>query len=176
MVKSAVPISPLFIERLDTPTGRMLVVTDKEERVRAVDWEDCRPRIDLLLRRHCGADAGQLRKCLAPTAASRALQRYFAGEWSAIDSIPIATNGTPFQQSVWRTLRSIAPGQPISYATLAARIGQPNAIRAVGRANGSNPISIIVPCHRLIGSDASLTGYGGGIERKRWLLAHEASA
>ena len=83
------------------------------------------------------------------------------------------TAGTPFQQAVWRALRRIPTGETLSYAELARRIGRPGAVRAVGRANGANPASIVVPCHRVIGSDGTLTGYGGGIERKRWLLAHE---
>ena len=102
------------------------------------------------------------------------LQAYFAGECTAFD-LPLAPRGTPFQQRVWQALGEIPYGQTVSYAEIARRIGQPNAVRAVGRANGSNPISIVVPCHRVIGSSGSLTGYGGGLDRKRWLLAHEAN-
>ena len=101
-------------------------------------------------------------------------ESYFAGRLTVFD-LPLAPQGTEFQQRVWRALRDIPYGETISYAELARRIGRPLAVRAVGAANGRNPISIIVPCHRVIGSDGSLTGFGGGIERKRWLLAHEAS-
>jgi len=100
------------------------------------------------------------------------LQAYFAGELREF-GLPLAAGGTPFQQRVWRALRDIPYGETISYGELARRIGQPKASRAVGLANGRNPISIVVPCHRVIGANGSLTGYGGGLERKRWLLAHE---
>lgn len=100
------------------------------------------------------------------------LQAYFAGELREFD-LPLAPEGTPFQQRVWRALCDIPYGETISYGELARRIGQPKASRAVGLANGRNPISIVVPCHRVIGANGSLTGYGGGLERKRWLLAHE---
>ncbi len=101
------------------------------------------------------------------------LQAYFAGELRDFE-LPLAANGTPFQQRVWRALCDIPYGETISYGELARRIGQPAASRAVGLANGQNPISIVVPCHRVIGANGSLTGYGGGLERKRWLLAHES--
>src|SRR5262249_24110328 len=106
---------------------------------------------------------------------TRAISRYFAGELSAIDALPVETGGTPFQRDVWSALRNIPCGRTISYAQLAAIIGRPKAVRAVGLANGSNPIGVVVPCHRVIGADGSLTGYGGGIERKRWLLRHEGA-
>ena len=100
------------------------------------------------------------------------LRAYFAGELRRFE-LPLAFGGTPFQQRVWRTLCEIPYGETISYGELARRIGRPTASRAVGLANGQNPISIVVPCHRVIGANGSLTGYGGGLERKRWLLAHE---
>lgn len=100
------------------------------------------------------------------------LQRYFEGDLRAFD-LPVAVGGTPFQRRVWRALCAIAYGETISYGELARRIGQPRASRAVGFANSRNPISIVVPCHRVLGADGSLTGYSGGLERKRWLLAHE---
>ncbi len=103
------------------------------------------------------------------------LSAYFAGELREF-ALPLAAQGTDFQQKVWRALCDIPYGKTISYGELARRIGQPSAVRAVGLANGKNPISIIVPCHRVIGADGSLTGYGGGLERKRWLLAHEGGA
>ncbi len=129
---------------------------------------------------HAGAAAPLLR-CRYATArspdavreAARALADYFAGDLDAIADLPTAANGTAFQLSVWAALRQIPVGETVSYGALAARIGRPKAVRAVGLANGANPIAIVVPCHRVIGADASLTGYGGGLHRKRWLLAHE---
>lgn len=108
-----------------------------------------------------------------PIAAAREqLAEWFAGERTTFD-LPLRLAGTPFQQRVWRALVEIPYGATISYAELATRIGRPTAVRAVGAANGRNPVSIIVPCHRVIGADGSLTGYGGGLERKAWFLAHE---
>jgi methylated-DNA-[protein]-cysteine S-methyltransferase len=101
------------------------------------------------------------------------LQAYFAGELRAFE-LPLAAQGTPFQQEVWRALCDIPYGETISYGELARRIGQPTAARAVGLANGQNPIAVVVPCHRVIGANGALTGYGGGLARKRWLLAHES--
>jgi methylated-DNA-[protein]-cysteine S-methyltransferase len=104
--------------------------------------------------------------------AARQLEAYFAGTRTEFD-LELALAGTPFQQRVWKELQTIGYGETISYGQLADRIGQPSASRAVGLANGRNPVGIIVPCHRVVGADGSLTGYGGGIERKRFLLAHE---
>lgn len=101
------------------------------------------------------------------------LRAYFAGTRDHF-TIPLAAQGTPFQLKVWQALVGIPCGERVSYATVARRIGSPNAVRAVGHANGHNPIAIVVPCHRVVGSDGSLTGYGGGLWRKQWLLDHEA--
>lgn len=108
---------------------------------------------------------------LAP--ARQQLEEYFAGARQQF-SLPLAASGTAFQQQVWAALCAIPYGQTTSYGALAKDIGNANAVRAVGTANGSNPLGIIVPCHRVIGADGSMTGYAGGLERKRWLLAHEA--
>ncbi len=104
---------------------------------------------------------------------TRAVGRYFAGDLAALDRVKILADGTPFQQSVWTELRKIPAGTTISYAELAHRIGRPQAVRAAGAANGANPIGIVIPCHRVIGANGNLTGYGGGIEKKSWLLEHE---
>ena len=101
------------------------------------------------------------------------LDGYFAGDIAALDRIEVDPAGTPFQRLVWDALRAIPAGTTTSYGALAGRIGRPNAVRAVGAANGANPIAVVVPCHRVIGAGGSLVGYGGGLERKRWLLAHE---
>jgi len=162
-----------FVEPIETPTGRMRIVSDDAHNLRALDWDDHEPRMHDLLRRHYGADAVQLREVSRPSAAARSLRAYFDGELDAINDLPTVTNGTAFQRTVWSALRRIPAGRTVSYRTLAAQIGRPKAVRAVGLANGANPIAIVVPCHRVIGADASLTGYGGGLHRKRWLLAHE---
>jgi methylated-DNA-[protein]-cysteine S-methyltransferase len=154
-----------------SPLGTLLLVTEGDT-VRALDFHDYQHRLHRLLRLHYGAY--QL-SAAAPYHATRpALDAYFEGDLTAIDSIAVATNGTVFQQKVWTALRPIPPGTTCSYSALAARIGAASAHRAVGAANGANPIAIIIPCHRLAGANAKLTGYGGGLERKQWLLNHEA--
>jgi methylated-DNA-[protein]-cysteine S-methyltransferase len=162
-----------FVEHIETPTGRICIVSDEAHKLRAIDWDDHAPRMQDLLRRYYGADAIQLRDAERPSAAAHALLAYFDGDLEAIAGLPTAANGTAFQHLVWSALRQIPAGHTVSYGALAVQIGQPKAVRAVGLANGANPISIVVPCHRVIGADASLTGYGGGLHRKRWLLAHE---
>jgi len=166
----------LSLERLNTPTGAILIITDDAQRVRAVEWEEHEPRMQILLRRHYGANAIRLSDVNCPSAARLALEAYFEGDMDALADLPVATDGTEFQHAVWQALRYIPVGHTVSYKVLAARIGRPNATRAVGLANGANPIPIIVPCHRVIGADGSLTGFGGGLDRKRWLLTHEARA
>jgi len=98
---------------------------------------------------------------------------YFRGALDALDDLAVDTGGTPFQRRVWSVLRTIPAGRTLSYLEVARRVEAPEAVRAVGAANGANPVAIVVPCHRVIGANGSLTGYGGGLERKRWLLAHE---
>jgi methylated-DNA-[protein]-cysteine S-methyltransferase len=163
------------VERLPTSIGTMLIVSDAEDRLRALDWEDYEARMQRLLRLHYGAGNVELREATPKSAASRSLQRYFDGELAAIDRLEVKTAGTEFQRAVWRELRTIPVGKTLTYGTLAQRIGRADAVRAVGHANGSNPLGIVVPCHRVVGADRSLTGYGGGIERKRWLLEHEGA-
>ncbi len=168
------------LERIKTPTGVMLMATDDHGRLRALDWEDCEPRMLRLLRAHYGDDGFRLAEISrgargGPTHGAQALAAYFEGEFGAILGLATATNGTAFQRTVWQALRQIPTGHTISYGALAAQIGRPEAARAVGLANGSNPIAIVVPCHRVIGANASLTGYGGGLPRKRWLLDHEGA-
>jgi methylated-DNA-[protein]-cysteine S-methyltransferase len=108
-----------------------------------------------------------------PAGAVSALRAYFGGDVQALDSLTVDPMGTPFQLRVWTALRSVPAGRTASYSDIANAIGAPTATRAVGAANGANPIAIVVPCHRIIGSGGSLVGYGGGLERKRWLLQHE---
>ncbi len=168
------PALILALERVATPLGQMLVLTDAQQRLRAVDWEDYEARMHTLLRRQYGKNAVRLDTASQPSRARRALEAYFDGEIAAIDGFPVALGGTEFQRQVWQALRGIAGGQTVTYGTLAHRIERPSAVRAVGLANGANPAGIVIPCHRVIGANASLTGYGGGLHRKRWLLEHEA--
>jgi methylated-DNA-[protein]-cysteine S-methyltransferase len=166
----------LSLERLQTPTGPILIVTDDEHRVRAVEWEDHEHRMRRLLRRYYGENAILLREASHHSAAWYALGAYFDGDMNALAGLTTATNGTDFQRTVWAALRRIPVGCTMSYGFLAAEIGRPRAIRAVGLANGANLIPIVLPCHRVIGTDASLTGFGSGLDRKRWLLAHERTS
>jgi methylated-DNA-[protein]-cysteine S-methyltransferase len=163
----------LFLDRIDTPIGEMLLVTDAAGSVRALDWNDYESRMTTLLDRHYGKGRYTLEPARNTHALRDIMRRYFGGEVDAIDEIPTETTGTAFQKSVWSELRNIPVGTSISYGALAKRIERPKAVRAVGLANGSNPIGLIVPCHRVIGANGSLTGYGGGLERKKWLLDHE---
>ena len=126
-----------------------------------------------LLRLHYGKDGFVLDEGPAPAAIRSALDAYFRGDLSAIEPLSVATAGTPFQREVWAALRAVPAGETLSYGALAKKIARPAAVRAVGLANGANPIGVVVPCHRVIGADSSLTGYAGGVERKRWLLTHE---
>jgi methylated-DNA-[protein]-cysteine S-methyltransferase len=104
------------------------------------------------------------------------LVAYFAGDLRALDAVPVDTAGTPFQRAVWAALRRIPAGTTWSYADVARAVGAPAAVRAVGAANGANPVAIVIPCHRVVRTGGALGGYGGGLERKRWLLAHERAA
>jgi methylated-DNA-[protein]-cysteine S-methyltransferase len=169
-------VHALVLDHLTTPIGTMLVAADASGSLRALDWEEYVERMLRLLRLHYGRQGFALSEGRAPASIREPLERYFAGELDALASIPVATGGTSFQREVWAALRSIPAGETLSYGALAAAIGRPAAVRAVGHANGSNPIGVVVPCHRVIGKDASLTGYAGGIERKRWLLGHERAS
>jgi len=166
----------LGLDRVRTPVGDMLVVTGEDGRLCALHWQRHEARLHRQLatrHRHARIRIAERR---APDEVRDPLKSYVDGKLDAIDAIPVDTGGTDFQQTVWRALRAIPAGTTLSYGALAVRIGCPRAVRAVGHANGANPISVVIPCHRLIGSDGTLTGYGGGLERKRWLLAHEGIA
>ncbi|SJZ41562.1 methylated-DNA-[protein]-cysteine S-methyltransferase [Enhydrobacter aerosaccus] len=163
----------LFHDRLATPIGELIVIADGDGKLRAIDWTDHEARMNQLLARAYGSHGYRLQPKRDPGGLTAAMRRYFKGEIAILASLPAAAPGTAFQTAIWKALRRIEDGATISYAELARRIGKPKAIRAAGLANGQNPVSIVVPCHRVIGSDGSLTGYGGGLERKRWLLAHE---
>ena len=160
----------LVLERMPSPVGTIQLVYD-DAALRALDFLDYEDRLHRLLRTHYGPYTLAAAARRGPY--GDAIEAYFAGDLAAIDTIRVETGGTPFQRQVWRALRDIPAGQTISYGTLARQIGRPAAMRAVGLANGANPVGIVVPCHRVIGANGSLTGYGGGLPRKRWLLDHE---
>jgi len=163
----------LHLDRLETPIGRALLVSDDEGVLRVLDWEDHEDRMRLYLRRRYGAP--RIEEGRACEQIRLPLERYFAGELQALEQITWRSEGTPFQHLVWNALTRIPVGETLSYGALASHIGKASAVRAVGLANGTNPVGVVVPCHRVIGSNGSLTGYGGGMERKRWLLRHEGA-
>lgn len=164
----------LSVDGFDSPIGPVIVAVDDEGALRAIHFAP-RSEAEALLPRACAVPAVHVTWRPDPAGCTRALQAYFSGELDAIDGLRVAPAGTPFQHDVWRALRDVRGGTTTSYGELAARLGRPQASRAVGLANGSNPIAIVIPCHRVVGADGSLTGYGGGLDRKRWLLAHEAT-
>jgi methylated-DNA-[protein]-cysteine S-methyltransferase len=166
-------ILPLLVDRVVTPIGDLLIVADHEGKLRATFWTEDEADLRRVLGRHNPGLAIELEPASDPHGLTSALTAYFAGDLHSIDTLPVETAGTAFQREVWHALREIPCGATVSYGELARRVGRPAAVRAVGLANGSNPIGVVVPCHRVIGSNGSLTGYGGGIERKRWLLDHE---
>jgi methylated-DNA-[protein]-cysteine S-methyltransferase len=159
------------LDRLQTPIGLALLVTDADGVLRALDWEDYAARMKELLRLQYGAVV--LKDARAPSQMVKALSAYFKGDLDRLGTIEWRVAGTPFQQKVWHALPTIRAGTTMSYGTLAAKLNAPRATRAVGHANGSNPISVVLPCHRLISANGSLVKYGGGLSRKRWLLKHE---
>lgn len=164
-----------IVDRVDSPVGRILIVVDELQRLRGLNWEDREERLrrELSTQYNRAGIQIDLVRGRGPASVREPLQQYLEGKLSAIDAIVVETAGTPFQKRVWGELRRIPVGTTLSYGRLAARIGRPEAVRAVGHANGANPVSVVVPCHRLIGADGSLTGFGGGLHRKRWLLTHE---
>ena len=168
------PPEALTLDRVATPAGEVLLVVDADGAVRALDFAGYEDRMTRLLRRHWGE--ATLIEGRAPAAVRAAVEGYFAGDLTALYGLAVRTNGTDFQRAVWATLRAIPAGETRTYGQLAAAIGSPRAVRAAGLANGQNPIAIVVPCHRVIGADGTLTGYAGGLERKRWLLEHERGA
>jgi len=160
----------LLLSQIPSPIGTILLVTDGEA-LRALEFLDHEARMHQLLRQQSGPYAlTRIRDAGEP---GRSIEAYFEGDMAALDRLPVRTGGTEFQRLVWAALRLIPVGTTTTYGQLAARIGRPKASRAVGLANGANPVAVVVPCHRVVGADASLTGYGGGLERKAWLLAHE---
>lgn len=161
----------MYLDAVESELGEIVLVGSETE-LCALDFGDCRDRMMLLLeRRWPGA---VLEKKPRFGGFRDRVDAYFAGDLEAFDRVKTASHGTEFEEEVWSGLRRIAPGTTVSYGELALQLGRPGAARAVGRANSRNPIALVVPCHRVIGGDGSLTGYAGGMERKKRLLEHEA--
>lgn len=174
----AKPSTTLYQTTIDSPIGDILLVTDSNVLV-SLDYAGYEHRMMRLLEKRYGAfnlvetTKGRNEPSQFPHDIVLSLQAYLAGNLAAIDNIAVNPGGTKFQNTVWHALRSIPPGSVMSYGALARQLGNPAAVRAVGTTNSLNPISIVLPCHRVIGANGSITGYAGGIERKRWLLEHE---
>ncbi|GAB5071970.1 methylated-DNA--[protein]-cysteine S-methyltransferase [Citrobacter sedlakii] len=163
----------LLEDKIATPLGPLWILCDEQFHLRAVEWEQHSDRMEQLLDIHYRAGGYSRIPAKNPGGLADKLADYFAGNIDVIDTLPTANGGTPFQRDVWQMLRTIPKGQVMHYGQMAEQLGRPGAARAVGAANGSNPISIVVPCHRVIGRNGALTGYAGGVQRKEWLLRHE---
>ena len=165
----------LLIDRVDAPAGAPFeavhVVIDDGE-VCAVDFAGFEERMRRLLDRRY--PRYRLTPSANPAGAAQRLKDYL-GDMAALDALQVKTGGTTFQAAAWRALRGIPVGRTASYAEQAARIGRPGTARAIGAANGQNPVAIVLPCHRVVGTNGSLTGYAGGLATKEWLLRHESA-
>ncbi|MBV8489312.1 MAG: methylated-DNA--[protein]-cysteine S-methyltransferase [Candidatus Eremiobacteraeota bacterium] len=160
----------VFCGTVRSPIGAVSFLSD-EAALRALAFVDEPLRlIDAHRRRHGDVRVDDRRDALG---IAHRIEAYFSGDIVALDAIPVAVDGTPFQTSVWYKLREISPGSTTTYGAIARGLGAPAATRAVGAANGANPISLVLPCHRVIGENGTLTGYGAGLPRKAWLLRHE---
>jgi len=162
----------LFLELLPTPLGLLRLVTDREGALRRLDWSESDGPLD---RRPLDSDGDHVEPHPSVSDAHRALKAYFSGDIAAIEILSAQPEGTEFQRRVWAALRKIPAGATASYGAIAAQIGDKDAARAVGTANNRNPVAIVIPCHRVIGANGALVGYGGGLERKLWLLRHEGA-
>jgi methylated-DNA-[protein]-cysteine S-methyltransferase len=160
----------LQIDQIESNIGTIVIITD-HEKLCALDFADYEQRMVQLLQKRY--QQFQLIPVTNPLGVSSRIDAYLQGDYASLDDIPVNPGGTAFQQEVWLALRSIPPGTTQTYGELAAQLGKPNAARAVGLVNSLNPIAIVLPCHRVIGANQSLTGYAGGLARKQWLLQHE---
>ena len=163
----------LLEDKIATPLGPLWILCDEQFRLRAVEWEEHSDRMVQLLDIHYRREGYKRVSSANPGGFNDKFRDYFAGDLSAIEKLPSATAGTSFQRQVWQALREIPCGEVRHYGQLAEQLDRPGAARAVGAANGSNPVSIVVPCHRVIGRNGTMTGYAGGVGRKEWLLRHE---
>jgi methylated-DNA-[protein]-cysteine S-methyltransferase len=161
----------LWLDRINSAIGIVFIVSDGTS-LCAIDFNDYEHRMRKLLSQRY--NEYELVEKFNPQGFSDRLQAYFQRDFSALNDLPINPGGTEFQQQVWLALRSIPVGKTWTYGELAQHLGKPTAARAVGMANSLNPIGIVLPCHRVVGANGKLTGYAGGLERKRWLLEHES--
>jgi methylated-DNA-[protein]-cysteine S-methyltransferase len=162
----------IFVGKLDSPIGSVVYLTDGEA-LRAVEFADTPDRLLNAFLRGVGPIPVDTRR--DPLGIGAAIRAYFGGDIHAIEALPATPAGTQFQKRVWSLLRKIPAGRTITYGAIANQLGTPSAARAVGAANGANPIPIVIPCHRVIGANGTLTGYGSGVFRKEWLLTHEGA-
>jgi methylated-DNA-[protein]-cysteine S-methyltransferase len=160
----------LLIDRIESPLGTIILVAD-DISLCALDFEGYETRMMSLLQKRYAAI--EFVESIDPHGFSSKIRAYLAGDYGSLADLPVNAGGTDFQQLVWQGLRSIPVGTTLTYGELAAQLGKPTAARAVGMANSLNPVAIVVPCHRVIGAQAKLTGYAGGLDRKQWLLEHE---
>jgi methylated-DNA-[protein]-cysteine S-methyltransferase len=162
----------LLMDSIASPIGNIVIVVD-DGKLCALDFTGYEERLMKLLKRRYREF--QFKIVADPCGFSSRVKNYLAGDFTSLDAIPVSPGGTAFQQEVWQALREIPTGQTCTYAQLAAKIGRPKATRAVGMTNSLNPIALVIPCHRVVGANASLTGYAGGLDRKHWLLRHEGA-
>jgi len=165
----------LSVEVIQTPLGPLTLALTSQDALCGVAFEHRRESMwEFIQRRFESSSLAAEATKRRGTAAGEAIQRYFGGEIDALDGIKVDGGGSEFQRSVWAALRLVRGGMTASYSELARGIGKPTGFRAVATANAINPVAIVIPCHRIIHADGSISGYGGGVERKRWLLHHEA--
>lgn len=162
----------LETDSLKSPVGKVTLMTHKGKLV-MLDFDDNDDRIDSILTARYKDYS--LKKSKNPRGFTQSIRDYFEGDENALSKLATDPGGTAFQTTVWQALTEIPWGRTESYGELAARIGRPSASRAVGAANGRNPVALVLPCHRVIGSNGTLTGYAGGMQRKEWLLKHEGA-
>ena len=162
----------ICVTSMGSPVGELLLAFN-DGNLCALHFVDGTTSVWPVIARRFGPDA-EVTELRGGHETVDALRAYFAGQVGALAAVKVDAAGTPFQQRVWRELRKVAPGRTASYSQIAKRAAAPSAVRAVARANATNPIGIVIPCHRIIGADGALRGYGGGVERKKWLLEHEA--
>jgi methylated-DNA-[protein]-cysteine S-methyltransferase len=159
-------------ERIETPIGEMILVA-RDGVMLLLEFADATGRVEREMRARFGEH--EMQPATNPFGLSDVVRDYFSGNLHAIDHVLADGGGTEFERKVWAELRRIPTGATVSYGEIARKLGDISLSRAVGTANGKNPVAIVVPCHRVIGSDGSMTGYGGGLHRKEWLLRHEGA-
>ena len=164
------PTTQIEVTELETPVGAIRVAAH-DGRLCGLTFEDGWRDLEARLQRRFGE--AEFSDVDEASGVSDHVQAYLDGEIPALQQIQVEPDGTEFQLRVWSALRAVPAGETASYREIATAIGQPGAVRAVGSANGANQIAIVIPCHRVIRSDGTIGGYGGGLDRKRWLLAHE---